>query len=215
MNKRNLVMAVIAVLVVGYAAGTAVVVPEGGEAQLTGEVEFNSGDVVAEFWAKNASDYFAKNAHDALQVLEESGGDLTSVASKYGHYSMGDKGELSFIVKATGTVTEVKDKLRSGYMLVKPDGYEGSKVFRLQIGPVFKGSAVRDTIDLINYKDYKNQIEWAEVSKALHDKVLSDIIAPVKPGELAGKKIEFIGCFTVGSQPDTLHITPVSIKVLE
>ena len=77
-------------------------------------------------------------------------------ASKYGHYSMGDSGELSFIVKGTGTITTVKNKLRSGYLAFKPDGIDNNVSYRLQIGPVFKNASVRDTISTLSFHDYTN-----------------------------------------------------------
>lgn len=71
---------------------------------------------------------------------------------------MGDQGELSFIVKGTGTVDSVKNKLRSGYIAFTLDGNITNVKTRLQIGPVYKGSAVRDSISLISYKDYKTKL---------------------------------------------------------
>ena len=216
MSKGRLIGIIAAVVFVLYAVISSTIVKEGQEALLTGEKVFDPSEVAKNFWKEKSKAYFEKEAVDLVTLLTEANGDFSSVAKKYGHYSMGDSGALSFIVKGSGKITEVKNKLRSGFFVFDLNGNPSEDIkTRIQVGPVFKGSAVRDSISLINYDDYKNQIEWAEVSKALHDKVLSDIIAPVKPGELAGKKIEFIGCFTVGSQPDTLHITPVSIKVLE
>ncbi len=214
MSKRNLIIScAVAALFAVYALGTATIVKEGEEAKLTGEVAFDPNTVVNDFWQKNAEKYFNENAVELTKLLEESGGDLKSVASKYGHYSMGDHGELSFVVKGKGVVKEVKDKLRSGYLLLGLDGYTGDKTFRLQIGPVFKGTAVRDSISLISYKDYKNQIEWAQVSVALYGLVQRDIVDKINVSELKDKNVEFIGCFT--DDGNTLRITPVELKVSE
>ena len=211
-SKRNIVITAIAALFVVYAAATVTVVKEGEEAKLTGEVAFDPTTVATNFWQNNADEYFAKNAVDFNTLVAEAGGDFTTLASKYGHYSMGDSGELSFIIKGTGTVETVKNKLRAGYLSLKLDGYEGNAQIRLQIGPVFKGSAVRDTISLISYKDYKNQIEWAQVSVAFHDLISKNVLAPIDMAAAEGKKVEFIGCFTVG-RPSQILITPVALKI--
>ena len=214
-NRNVIIGAAVAALVIIYGASTATYVPEGQEGKLTGEVSFDPNQVVTEFWQKNSKSYFSEKATDLSKVISESGGDFKSVAAKYGRYSMGDSGELSFVVKGQGTVTEVKDKLRSGYLVIKPDDVSDDYKVRIQIGPVYKGSAVRDTISLINYKDYKNQIEWAQVSVALHELVQKEVVTPVKPSELLNKKVSYIGCFTVGTSPKTLNITPVELKVVE
>ncbi len=211
-SKRNIVITAIAALFVVYSAATVTVVKEGEEAKLTGEVAFDPTTVATNFWQNNADEYFAKNAVDFNTLVAEAGGDFTTLASKYGHYSMGDSGELSFIIKGTGTVETVKNKLRAGYLSLKLDGYEGNAQIRLQIGPVFKGSAVRDTISLISYKDYKNQIEWAQVSVAFHDLISKNVLAPIDMAAAEGKKVEFIGCFTVG-RPSQILITPVALKI--
>lgn len=212
-SKRNIVITAIAGVFVLYSLISSTIVKEGQEAELTGEVVFDPNVAAQTFWKNDADSYFASSATDFVTLMNEANGDLNSLAKKYGHYSMGDSGELSYIVRGTGTIESVKNKLRAGYLGVKVDGYEGDSQVRLQIGPVYKGSAVRDTITKINYKDYKNQIEWAQVSVAFHNLISQEIIAPVKMDEMEGKKVEFIGCFTV-DRPSQILITPVSLKVL-
>ena len=199
-------------MVVLYAGFSATVVKEGQEAILTGEVAFNPTDEATNFWTNNAKEYFEKNAVDLNTLVSEAKGDFASVAGKYGHYSMGDSGELSFIVKGQGTIDLVKDKLRAGYLSVKVPNLEDGIKVRLQIGPVFKGSAVRDSISLISYKDYKNQIEWAQVSVAFHELITRDILSKLDMKNLLNKEVEFVGCFTVGRK-GLLQITPVELLV--
>ncbi len=213
MSKRNLIIGAAVVAVIAYGGLTATIIPEGTEAQLTGEVVFDPTTNAQAFWKEQGPSYFAQNAVDLAQLFEEAGGDLTTVASKYGHYSMGDSGELSFIVKGSGTIETVKNKLRSGYLAFKPDGIPDNNVsYRLQIGPVFKNSAVRDTISSLSFRDYKNQIEWAQVSVALHDLVLKEVIGPVAVEGSEGKYVEFVGCYTV-TRPSQVLITPVVLKI--
>ena len=212
MPKKSLISLALAAVLVLYAGFSATVVKEGQEATLTGEVAFNPSDEANKFWTNNAKDYFQQNAVDLNTLVSESKGDFSSVAKKYGHYSMGDSGELSFIVKGKGNVNLVKNKLRAGYLSVQvPDLDESYKV-RLQIGPVFKGSAVRDSISLISYKDYKNQIEWAQVSVAFHKLITNSILSKLDMESLLNKEVEFIGCFTVGRK-GLLQITPVELLV--
>ena len=71
---------------------------------------------------------------------------------------------------------------------------------------------MRDSISLISYKDYKNQIEWAGVSVSLHELVLKEVLSKVDMDTLEGKQFDFIGCFTV-SKPDLVNITPVKLTL--
>lgn len=211
MTKKSLIASAAAVLFLIYAGASAVVVEEGQEAALTGEVAFNPTEEATKFWNEKAHDYFEKGAVDLKTLISEANGDFASVASKYGHYSMGDKGELSFIVKGEGKINLVKNKLRAGYLGLEMADVDPYKV-RLQIGPVFKGSAVRDSISLISFKDYQNQIEWAQVSVAFHELIVRDVLSKIDIEGSLDKQVEFIGCFTVGAQ-NTLQVTPVELVV--
>lgn len=211
MTKKSLIASAAAVLFLIYAGASAVVVEEGQEAALTGEVAFNPTEEATKFWNEKAHDYFEKGAVDLKTLISEANGDFASVASKYGHYSMGDKGELSFIVRGEGKINLVKNKLRAGYLGLEMADVDPYKV-RLQIGPVFKGSAVRDSISLISFKDYQNQIEWAQVSVAFHELIVRDVLSKIDIEGSLDKQVEFIGCFTVGAQ-NTLQVTPVELVV--
>lgn len=112
MSKRFIGIIIVALLCVIYAVSTMTVVKEGEESKLTGEVAFDPVAAATQFWEQKAETYFTENAVDLVTLLNEANGDFTTVAKKYGHYSMGDSGELSFVVKSSGTVDVVKNKLR-------------------------------------------------------------------------------------------------------
>ncbi len=123
----------------------------GHEDEVTGNVKFDAASDVEAIWASKAVPDLEGNAVELSQILAECNGELKSVASKYGHYSMGDKGELSYIVKGQGKVLEVNREKKAGFMAVQLDGYAGDKVVKVQIGTVYKGSAIRDCISFIKY----------------------------------------------------------------
>lgn len=212
MQKRNLILLVVAALFVVYSACTMTVVKKGEEAKLTGEVVFSPQEAAQNFWQEHGDTYFAEKAIEITKLLEEANGDFSKV-EKYA-FKSGDSTELNFIVKGEAEVTKIKTNLRAGYLGLKIAGVEKPSDIRLQVGPVFKGAAVRDSINLISYKDYKNQIEWAQVSVGLHNLILDKVLKPIDLNSLEGKKIEFIGCFSV-SRPSQLLITPVSLKVMD
>ncbi len=217
-SKKLIAGAVVAAAALAYVFGSATYVEEGKEAELTGQVAFNSDEVVKDFWNNKADAYFSGKAVDTAQLIKESGGDFTTVAKKYGRYSMGDKGALSFIVKGTGTITKAKVRDKgSGYLELTEDGIDpAANTIRMQIGPVYKGMAVRDSISLIKFDDFKNQEQWAAVSVAFFKLVSEKVVAPVKASFKEGAKVEYTGCFTVSDvDPSRLDIVPVSLKVSE
>ena len=214
MKKR--VISLVTALILAASAlsmtGCVKVVKIGEEAKLTGDVEFNAGDNVANIWDSKALPELEGKAADITRFLEESGGDLKSLVDKYGKYSMGTSGEINYVVKGTAVVEEVNQEKKAGYMVVKPEGYDGDVTVKLQIGSVYKGSSVRDSLDFIKFGDYKNQQEWAAVSQSLHDIIDTTVVKAAAPETLQGRTIEFTGTFTA-NKDDEILITPVKLTV--
>lgn len=209
--KKKVFALLLAAALTAAMSGCVTVVPIGQEGTLTGEVEFSAGDSVAELWEDAVADIEGK-AVDLPTFLEEANGDLKSLADQYGKYSMGTSGTISYAVKGTGTVTEVNQEKKAGYMVVQLDGYDGPEVIKIQIGSIYKGSSTRDTLDIISFGDFTNQEEWAAISQELHTMIDANVVQPADPASLQGKTIDFVGTFTADSN-DELLITAVDLNV--
>ncbi|MCI9197670.1 MAG: DUF2291 domain-containing protein [Lachnospiraceae bacterium] len=210
MKKKILVLSLAAMLAVSV-TGCVKVVKIGDEGSLTGKVEFSASDSVSALW-ESAEKNIEEKAVELPAFLEEAGGDLKSLVDKYGKYSMGTSGSISYAVKGTGTVEEVDQEKKAGSMIVKLDGYDGPETIRLQIGSIYKGSSTRDTLDVISFGDFTNQEEWAAISQELHAMIDQNVVQPADPGSLQGKTIDFVGTFTADSD-DELLVTPVKLEV--
>lgn len=210
MKKKILVLSLAAMLAVSV-TGCVKVVKIGDEGSLTGKVEFSASDSVSALW-ESAEKNIEEKAVELPAFLEEAGGNLKSLVDKYGKYSMGTSGSISYAVKGTGTVEEVDQEKKAGSMIVKLDGYDGPETIRLQIGSIYKGSSTRDTLDVISFGDFTNQEEWAAISQELHAMIDQNVVQPADPGSLQGKTIDFVGTFTADSD-DELLVTPVKLEV--
>ena len=210
MKKKAIVLFLAALLSLS-AAGCVKVVPIGQEGTLTGEVEFSASDNVASLWENAVADIESR-AVDLPTLLEQAPRNWASLVDKYGKYSMGTSGSISYPVSGTGTVTEVNQEKKAGYMTVQLDGYDGPEVIKIQIGSIYKGSSTRDTLNIVSFGDYTNQTEWAEISQELHTNIDTNVIQPANPAELTGKTISFVGTFTVDGN-DELLITAVKLDV--
>lgn len=209
--KKKIIALVMVVAMMTCLTGCVKVVKIGEEAALTGKQEFSAEDNVADMWTAAVANIEEK-AVDLSTFLTEANGDLSSLVDKYGKYSMGTSGEISYAVKGSGVVEEVNTEKKAGYMTVKLDGYDGSEIVKIQIGSIYKGSSTRDTLDIVSFGDYTNQQEWAAVSQELHSSIDENVIKPAQPESLAGKSIEFTGSFTVNGN-DELLVTAVKLDV--
>lgn len=210
MKKKLFILMIAAALAVSL-TGCIKVVKIGEEASLTGKVEFSASDSVTELW-ESAQANIEEKAIDLSTFLTEAGGDLKSLADKYGKYSMGTTGSISYAVKGSGVVEEVNQEKKAGYMTVKLEGYDGPEVIKIQIGSIYKGSSTRDSLDIIDFGNYTNQEEWAAISQELHAQIDANVVQPADPANLQGKTIEFVGTFTEDGN-DELLITAVKLDV--
>lgn len=209
MKKRILALTLALAMVFGT-TGCIKVVKIGEEGALTGEVKFSATDSVSELWDAAVEDIEGK-AIELPTFLEEANGDLASLVDKYGKYSMGTSGTISYAVKGSGVVEEVNQEKKSGYLTVKLDDYDGPEIVKIQIGSIYKGSSTRDTLDIINFGDFTNQQEWAAISQELHTLIDTNVIQPLDPPNLQGKTVEFVGTFTVTDHNELL-ITAIKME---
>lgn len=193
-------------------SGCVKVVKIGEEGKLTGEAGFSAQDNIAEVWDTAVVPELTNKAVDLPEFLAEANGDLKSLADTYGKYSMGTTGDINYVVKGSAVVTEVNQEKKAGFVVIKPNGYEGDITVKMQIGSVYKGSSVRDSLDFMKFGDYKNQQEWAAVSQSLHEVVNQDLIGGLDLDSITGKTIDFVGTFTASGN-DEILITPVVLTV--
>lgn len=124
-------------------------------------------------------------------------------------------GRRSVFVTLTGTLVAVNRRSRVGVARVTPGGGSlGSAT--VQIGPVIRGTALRDAVSFIRFNDFANQFEFAAVSNALHERVLRDVVGAMDLEAAVGQSVTVLGAATVppGTPPDgVLEIVPLRITI--
>ena len=178
--------------------------PSGGAAQPT---ENKAAKFVDGIWTKLVP-LFEEEAQDVAKVLPEIHADPNAAGEKYGRREATNP--YNYMVKGTGKVTEINMVSAAGTAIVEIPGLD-EKV-ALQIGPVIRGTALRDATGLVSFNQFSNQLDYADVSKEMNSRALKTAFAAVPAASLAGKSVTFYGAFTFDphSKPPVL-ITPVKI----
>lgn len=213
MKKKVIAVALVAVMAMTMMTGCAgfTVIKTGTEDQFTGKTAFSAGDNVDSFWDSKAVPELTKNAVDLVTLLKEANGDLKSVQDKYAGTSLQNSTSLTYTVKGTAKVDSVNTESKAGTMKILVDGYDGDIDVEVQIGPVFKGTCVRDALSFIKFGDYTNQTEYSQVNQSINKKIEATVISPDTANDYVGKTISFIGCFAPGTDNSKILITPVVI----
>lgn len=119
--------------------------------------------------------------------------------------SLTDKKDANGFVRLSGQIESVDDTKKAATMVILADGQQ----VVVQIGPIIRGNAVRDSASFINFDDFKNQVQFARLSKELNKKAMSNFSRP--DATWVGNNIEILAALTVKNAQVTEAI-PLSIE---
>jgi len=176
------------------------------------EQQTDINSYVDSIWESKVVPYMVERASEISTVLNILKEDLDKAGEKYGirEYEIGTP--WKFIVKGQGKVISVNTESRNGTISIDLPSYDHQAELEIQIGPVFRGNLIRDSLDFISFGDFKNQIEFSKFGSALNDKVKEQVLSSFNFEELTGSEVNFIGVFTV--ETADILLTPVKFEVI-
>jgi len=175
-----------------------------------GDTSKGNSDVNS-IWDSKLVPAILKSAPDARTLLDALAASPDAAAQKYGHRE--GSGEWYFTVKGTGRALKADTTSRNGLLLVDIAPFDGKADVWIHIGPVIRGSALRDATGIIRFNDFANQIAFADANNAINDRALKSI-AGIEPEKAVGHTVEFAGAFgSAGSgSPAIRGVIPVQLR---
>lgn len=173
---------------------------------------FDAKTWAADLWSSKVLPYFATQAKPLADVLKALAGDLDEAGKQYGYRPSAEGAAWTFAVSGSATVRQKNTTSRAGTLVLAVTGADMAAPVVLQIGPVIIGSAIRDALPFVDFKDFTNQLDFADASKALTVLALASITPLVAKIE-EGSQIKFAGAFSMTSKSDPVRITPVTLAV--
>lgn len=135
---------------------------------------------------------------------------LDTAGPQHGNKGSGEGSAWNFAVKGEGKVVEANLASRARKAMLDTDG-DGVADLTLQLGPVIKGSSLRDVAPFYRFGDFRDQIEFAKLARALNDRASAALLVP--EGELVGKTVAFLGTVDIKAADDAWLVTTVSLSV--
>ena len=99
---------------------------------------------------------------------------------------------------------------RAATITVKTDGAPDAT---LQIGPVVRGTAIRDMLAYMPFGAFKNQVDYAQFGKALNAKANATALSKLPRSDLVGHGVTALGVFQAGAGGAPALVTPVEIAI--
>jgi predicted lipoprotein len=175
---------------------------------------FDPKKEVLAIWESKAIPTLKDMALDYKALKKEMSADLDKAGAKHGHREKGEGAPWNFVTTATGTIIETETGISAGTADLDIDG-DGKADLQLRIGPVIRGTAIRDVLPFISFTSYTNQIDYAQLANAFNDQSFeSSTLKAADRAALKGKRVEITGVFTEDSTAPLPLVTVTLFKVL-
>ncbi|WP_157015604.1 DUF2291 family protein [Mesorhizobium xinjiangense] len=168
--------------------------------------------LVDEIWDARVVPHMRDNATDLATLGPAIEADLDAAGKAHGYRPSSEGSPWNFPVVVRGVIVSAKTDTRAATADVDVDG-DGQADAALQLGPVIRGTALRDVLPFIDFTSFTDQIEFAQLSRALNTRAFETALKDLPRENLVGQKLEAIGGFTMRSRGDAILITPVEITV--
>jgi predicted lipoprotein len=208
--RAGLMIVALVLALVGCARVPGIYVYESAAAGQQASDKFDAVAYVNRIWTSQVLPTVQDKAVDAATLLPAIKANPADAGAKYGKQA-GTGSPYTFLIKGTGTVKAVDTGKPAGPVTVTVDTPQGPQDITVVTGPVIAGTALRDAVG-IDFSQFTNQLDYADVATQLNDRVKREVIAPLNRDALTGKKITFAGAFAALT-PTTYNVVPTSVQV--
>ena len=173
---------------------------------------FDPDKRVAEIWDSKVVPYLDKKAGNFPDVMAEIAKSPDAAGARYGHKEKVGNAPWAYVAKVDGTVVAAETTSRAAYVDVDVNADKKADV-RIFIGPAIRGTALRDTLDFVDFNAFKNQIEWAQFGKSFNLHVNRTVLEKLPRDNLVGKKVTALGAFPLPSGTDLPQFVPATMTI--
>ncbi len=156
---------------------------------------FDAGQYVDSIWDAKLLPAISGGAVDMTELLRPAGRRAEAV-----------------LVRGEGRVLRVDTSSRTGLLMIDVEPYDGRADAAVQIGPVIRGTTLRDALPFIQFSQFVNQLQFAQVGNALNGRVAATL-GSFSIRDAEGSIVVFSGAAAPPSDGGLLEIVPVTLAV--
>lgn len=174
----------------------------------------NLTEYVDELWTANIVSYIIQESkkNKAAEVISSIKSDPENAGEEYGIRESSAGTPWKYIISGEARIVSLNTESRNGTVGLDLKPYDNQTDLKMQIGPVIRGTSIRDSLDFISFDNFGNQIEYAQFSSELNDKVLQKVLSEFNFENLLDQEINFKGVAVEDSSE--IVLTPVEIDLL-
>ncbi|RMC37739.1 DUF2291 family protein [Paracoccus alkanivorans] len=186
--------------------------PDPGEAASAASGQTDEARMEAyaqEIWQPKVLPVIQENLVPLAELRSALAADANAAGQQHGLRPEGEANPWNFAVSGEGRIVEAKLDSRAAKLGVDTTG-DGAADVTVQLGPVIRGTALRDAMPFIVFTDFRDQIEFAKLANALNAAAHAAIAKP--GGDVIGQTARFEGVFTL-RDPAKIELVPTMLKV--
>jgi predicted lipoprotein len=174
--------------------------------------KFDAKQYVENIWEERVLPYMESRAVELPVLIGGLKQDPDATCVKYGYRAVEEENPYNFSAKGRirvlGIIQGSNSRLEGD---IEP--FDGVADVLVQVGPVFRGTSIRDMLDFVKFDDFTNQVDFAKLSNELNFKVRDDVVRPFvfKENDYAGHLFGFLGATTWVKKDPLLVLTPLKL----
>jgi predicted lipoprotein len=170
-------------------------------------------EYVDSIWNSKLLPALTQSAVDPRTLLNALTASSSEAQTRYGHRE--SNGPVYFVIKGEGVVISIDTHSRVGLALVDIAPFDNRPDLSIQIGPVIRGTSLRDATGLIRFTDFTNQLQFADVGNEINNHVLRTVLEPLDRAKLKGSRISFVGALQAqeSADPPLRELVPIMLTV--
>ncbi|TGN67290.1 DUF2291 domain-containing protein [Paracoccus liaowanqingii] len=133
---------------------------------------------------------------------------LDAAGTAHGIRPASEGSPWNFILQAEGVVVEADRESRAAKVMLDTDA-DGQGDLTVQLGPVIRGTALRDALDFLVFTEFRDQIEFAKLARALNDQAHQRLTLP--EGDLTGQRLSVRGAMTLPAADAPWVVVPTAL----
>ena len=174
---------------------------------------FDPAAVVSGLWDGQVLPAVRSRAEDFNKLRGAMRANLDAAGEKHGHRERGEGAPWSMNTRIQGKIVSVDTESSVGKVGVDVDA-DGKADVLVQIGPVMRGTSLRDSLSFVSFTQYTNQIEYAQLANAFNQRAFDTTLKSLPRDALQGRTVQVLGTFaTNGDEDEPPQVTPVELKL--
>ncbi|MDR0404171.1 MAG: DUF2291 domain-containing protein [Treponema sp.] len=176
---------------------------------------FDTKEYAAEIWETVVIPRVEVMSEDYNTLITSLEADEEAASKTYGYRLMEEGNQYNFAVKGTVKVLSIDTSSRNGTAALDFAPFDGAEDCLMSIGPVLRGSTLRDIQNTLSLNDFGNQVEFARLAAELNNKVKETVLEHIDFSQVLGREADITGVFTYEGRGSVVTIMPVHLSFRE